>query len=290
MSIMDDVMKGGSDAIEKIKSHINSGVDLNIKNKYDETPLMIATYNAGKYTVEMIKTLTDAGANVDIQQMNKWTALMLAAYNGGNYALSMIEALMDAGADINKRNAMGWTALMIVAEDGSSQSIDIIKKLVNNGADVNTRNNNGMNALMLAAWHGGDNSERIVRLLISLGAIYYRAPVLETSIPPTIMAYIEGTKNWTSLHRAADARDAEAIRKCLIQGTTHPETVVDSTHPDMCTAIGIAGSESYPTAQSVCDDCLALLKPSLVKSVARGGGGGGGGSGGGSGGGGGCRY
>ena len=281
MSLMEVIKDGGSSAIDKINSFINSGENLDIQSKYGETPLMIAVQYGGKYAVTMIKTLTDAGANVDIQQMNKWTALMLAAYNGGDYALPMIEALIEAGADINKKNVMGWTALMIVAEDGSSQSIRMINTLIDIGADVNAQNDNGMSALMLAAWHGGDNSERIVRLLISRGAVYYRIPSLELSIPPKITSYLEGTLNWTPLHCAADARDQDAILECLLNLDIHPETMVESPIPDMRSAILIAGSDSYPTAQPVCEQCLALLSPILVKGVApacgvRGSGGGGG--------------
>ena len=44
-------------------------------------------------------------------------------------------------------------------------------------------------------------------------------------------------------------------------------TVVDSTHQDMSTALSIAESTSYPTAQPVCERCLEILRPSLLKSV-----------------------
>jgi len=52
----------------------------------------------------------------------------------------------------------------------------------------------------------------------------------------------------------------------------------------MCTALKIASSSSYPTAQPICKDCIALLQlpGALVKSVTPKGGGGGGGGGGGS--------
>ena len=57
--------------------------------------------------------------------------------------------------------------------------------------------------------------------------------------------------------------------------------MVESTVPDMRSAIRIAGSDSYPTARPICDQCLALLSPILVKGIVpacgvRGSGGGGG--------------
>ena len=66
-------------------------------------------------------------------------------------------------------------------------------------------------------------------------------------------------------------------------GTSNPKEAVDSSHQDMSTALKIASSDSYPTAQPICKRCLALLQlpGPLVKSVAPSGGGGGGGGGGG---------
>ena len=44
-----------------------------------------------------------------------------------------------------------------------------------------------------------------------------------------------------------------------------PDAVVETYYEEMSTALSISESTSYPTAQPVCDDCLALLRPSLVK-------------------------
>ena len=96
------------------------------------------------------------------------------------------------------------------------------------------------------------------------------------------------------IHRDVDALEA-LLGERLALGARLDEAV-DSPHPHMRTALAIAGSDSYPTAQPVCKRCVALLKPGMVKGMAPeggvgsgggggvGGGGGGGGSGGGSGG------
>ena len=89
-------------------------------------------------------------------------------------------------------------------------------------------------------------------------------------------------QNWTALHRAAHERNFDALEKYLTD-EIHPITAVDSSHIDMRTALSIASSDSYPLARPVCERCLALFQPRLVKGVAsssRGGGGGGGGGGG----------
>ena len=66
--------------------------------------------------------------------------------------------------------------------------------------------------------------------------------------------------------RALDARDADAIIKCLSE-EMHPDAVVESSHQDMRTALSIAESTSYPTAQPLCERCLAILRPSLMKGI-----------------------
>ena len=95
----------------------------------------------------------------------------------------------------------------------------------------------------------------IVRLLIAHGATCDSGnfiSMFENS--QEITDYIDGVRNWTPLHQA-DARDAERS-KLLCEGTTNPNEEVESPHPHMRTALEIAKSTSYPTAQPVCKECL----------------------------------
>ena len=60
-----------------------------------------------------------------------------------------------------------------------------------------------------------------------------------------------GARNWTPLHRAADARDFSALFALLRERTPLRERhddAVASPHADMRTALSIAGSNSYPCA------------------------------------------
>ena len=171
-----------------------------------------------------------------------------------------------------------------------------MRALLKAGADVNAldrfEHDDGATALMLAAEFGGEYAEEMVRLLVAYGATLppaktyasIAAGVLPPNTPPSLAAYIKGAQHWTPLHRAADARDADALRACLGRGA-RPDEEVKTSHPHMRTALEIAGSSTYPTARPVCEECLALLRPSLMKvaagkgTVGGGGGGGGGGEG-----------
>ena len=137
----------------------------------------------------------------------------------------------------------------------------------------------------------------MVRLLVARGATLPRAAdALHRNTPSALVSYLDGARSWTPLHRAADARDHDALVALLddlSRSSTRPDEAVDSPHPHMRTALSIAGSDSYPTARPVCERCFSLLQPGMVKGMAPegvggggggrrgGGGGGGGGSGGG---------
>ena len=175
-----------------------------------------------------------------------------------------------------------------------------MRSLVDAGADGNVQRKDGWTALMLAMKHGNAHAEAMVRLLVAGGATLPPDAKLDEQlpdVPPALVAYIEGARNWTPLHRAADARDVDALRECLMLGA-NPDKAVDTSRrirrrwrgyasqeqPHMRTALSIAKSESYPTARPVCERCLALLRLGgcgMVKGAAPAGGGGGGGGGGG---------
>ena len=77
------------------------------------------------------------------------------------------------------------------------------------------------------------------------------------------MSYLDGARSWTPLHRAADARDHDALVALLDElprSSTRPDEAVDSPHPHMRTALSIAGSASYPMARPVDKAALELLR------------------------------
>ena len=232
-------------------------------------------------TLDEIRELISSGIDVNKQDLRGKTALMEAAEHGGEHAAGMMRLLIDVKADVNKQDHDGWTALLYAAYFGGEHAAEMMRLLVDAKADVNKQNKYGWTVLLFATMHMGEHPEEVVRLLVACGATLTRFHERNPDTTRSVIKYINGALNWTPLHRAADARDPDAIIKCLSEGM-RPDAAVESSHQDMRTALSIAESTSYPTAQPVCDDCLALLRPGLMKvgapsdSLIGGGGGGGG--------------
>ena len=92
-----------------IHQHIQAGSDLNEKDAYGSTPLIIAA-TFGK--TEVAKAVIEAGADVDITNNDGSTPLHIAAFF---CRTEIVKALLDKGANKYLRNIAGSTALDIVA-------------------------------------------------------------------------------------------------------------------------------------------------------------------------------
>jgi len=162
---------------------------------------------------------------------------------------------------------------MFAIQWGSEHAVQMMRVLLSGDAATNAVDaqiGKGRNALWFAAQHPCiPHATEMVRLLVARGA---RARITGSlvRIPLAIGEYLDGALTWTPLHRAADARDFDALltlmRARLCEGLGHDETV-ESEHPDMRTALAIAGSDEYPTARPVDDPCLALVLCDAVWSV-----------------------
>jgi len=96
--------------IECIKLLLKYNVDVNLKNIYQETPL-IYSY---KYYPESIKLLLEHNANPNICNYNGSTILMMAVADNNN---SIVELLLKYKVDINIKNNYGFTALNIAKQN-----------------------------------------------------------------------------------------------------------------------------------------------------------------------------
>jgi hypothetical protein len=95
--------------LNAIKDHINAGSDLNEKDEYGSTPLIIAA-TFGKTDVAM--ALIDAGADLNLQSNEGSTPLHTAAFF---CRTDIVKALLDKGADKTIKNNYGSTAYESVA-------------------------------------------------------------------------------------------------------------------------------------------------------------------------------
>ena len=179
--------------VKEIKRLAASGADVNKREGYGRTPLMIAAY-ARQYAaadaliaagadlnaletdrydvvtiasvaddVKMLKKALAAGASPGLTTSPyDGTALIAAAHLGH---VEVVQTLIKAGAPLDHINNLRWTALIepIVLGDGGPNHIDCLKALVDAGADVNIPDGNGVSPLKLAQRHGFDEMVKILK-------------------------------------------------------------------------------------------------------------------------------
>lgn len=140
--------------INAVKEAISVGADIDARNKYGHTALMLSSIGNG---LEIAKLLIASGADLNIKNsISGETALILAALSN---ELEVVKLLIGSGADINIQDNKGYTALIDAA---LFNRLEITKLLIDAGADLNMQNKNGLNALTLAEKFG---HEEIVKLL-----------------------------------------------------------------------------------------------------------------------------
>ncbi len=91
--------------IDAVRQHIKAGTDLNKKDAYGSTPLIIAA-TFGK--TEVAKAVIAAGADLKITNNEGSTPLHISAFF---CRTEIVKALLDKGADKNAKNNAGRTAL-----------------------------------------------------------------------------------------------------------------------------------------------------------------------------------
>jgi len=95
--------------VAAIEQHIEAGSDLNAKDAYGSTALIVAA-TFGR--TEVARALIDAGADMTITNNEGATPLHIAAFF---CRAEIVETLLDNGADKNARNKRGSTALASVS-------------------------------------------------------------------------------------------------------------------------------------------------------------------------------
>jgi ankyrin repeat protein len=171
---------------------IDHGANLEIRNAYGRTPLLLTARESGN--TEMARFLVSQGANVNAMDNSGDTPLTLTAWRGFksmvNFLLDsgaklpqterklcllavcaadrgltrLFQNLVDAGVNISFESVTGGSLLHQAAGGGSEEIIKILHK---NELDVNGRDRYGRTPLHYAAEKG---REETTRLLISLGA------------------------------------------------------------------------------------------------------------------------
>ena len=120
------------------------GIQIDIRNRAGETPLMMAALKA---EVDAATALVAHGAAV---RKDGWSPLHYAA-TGGSAAI--VRLLLAKGALLEARSPNGSTPLMMAARYGNEEAVDA---LLAAGADRSLKNDLGMNAAAFAASAGRD--------------------------------------------------------------------------------------------------------------------------------------
>ncbi len=106
--------------LHKVTSLINAGVDINKKDQFAQTGLMLAARNGH---LEVVRLLVKHGTDLDTTAKYNLSALMLAVLNGRTeIALTLLEAGADLG--IRGRGApsfYGKTASELAADRGQNE-------------------------------------------------------------------------------------------------------------------------------------------------------------------------
>lgn len=150
--------------IEKVKSLLAEGINVETKGDQQRSLLLIATYNNN---IEIAKVLLEAGANVNTQDAIKDSPFL---YAGAQGKLELVELFLKYRPDFNIYNRYGGTALIPAAEKGHP---DVVKLLANtSGYPINHVNNLGWTALMeaIVLGTGGAIHTLIVKELVDAGA------------------------------------------------------------------------------------------------------------------------
>ena len=117
----------------------NKLTDVELSNKYGETPLMIASIEGN---LPLVKTLVDQKkARVD---HIGWTPLHYAATKG-QYEIA--QYLISKGAIVDSLSTGNTTPLMMAVQSGNES---LVKLLLDKGADLQIRNTNGLSAIDIA--------------------------------------------------------------------------------------------------------------------------------------------
>ena len=91
--------------VEAVRKLLRSGLDVNARDRYGQTALMMAAHAGHR---EMVETLVESGADLNATAKYKLSALMLAIV-AGHAAVARILARAGADRDLRGSGAPGFT-------------------------------------------------------------------------------------------------------------------------------------------------------------------------------------
>jgi len=175
--------EGNLDLVTRL---INKGVNINAKDEYGNTPLILASW---RKNTKLTSLLIEKGARINDQNNFGYTPLSWACLH--QYT-KLAKFLIGKGADTNSRTHWSKTSLIITCENVFI-NVDLATLLINARADINAQDNNGNTPLILAS----SKSTKIATHLIHKGANVNA--VNKYGDTPLINAFYQGYTNLATL-------------------------------------------------------------------------------------------
>lgn len=109
--------------LEKVRSLLAKGADINARDRYGQTALMNAAH-AGH--VELVRLLIEQGADLNTTAKYRLSALMLALIA---HHAEVARLLIEAGADVNLRsNRSFYSALHLAENAGFAEIVALLRQ------------------------------------------------------------------------------------------------------------------------------------------------------------------
>jgi hypothetical protein len=153
---------------------IEAGVDVNLKNQFNWTPLLVATFMGSEASANK---LINAGANVSVRDKRGYAPLHWAVQRG---FARVADVLIQKGAWVDVRSVKGITPLIQAAAFGRA---NIVRTLIAHGASVNAADQEGWTALHKAV---ANKHLELIRMLRAASADPYAEHAKTHATPMSI--------------------------------------------------------------------------------------------------------
>lgn len=148
---------------EAIFALIKLGADVNIKDKYGYTPLLVAAQSGHEATVQLL--LATDKVDIDLKDRYGRTPLSVAAERGHDAIVQRLLATGKVNSDLKDKN--GRTPLFFAARGGHEATVQLL--LAIDKVDIDSMNDDRRTPLSIAAERGHDT---IIQLLLATNKVY----------------------------------------------------------------------------------------------------------------------
>ncbi|MHC4538871.1 MAG: ankyrin repeat domain-containing protein [Planctomycetota bacterium] len=155
-------------SVDKLRSFIKAGMDIDTKDEKGRTPLLRAIM--GKH-IDAVEFLINNGADVNTRDEQGYVPLVHALWTLDS---DIVKLLLEKGVDVQANDTSGYTPLHWAVMIGSKELTELI---LDAGGDVNAKSRTGETPLDLAKQGGPE----IVELLRKHGAKEYDRELLQAA-------------------------------------------------------------------------------------------------------------